>query len=90
MWKGKSSKGKKSFDQQVEAPLQIYQPMNIKFPYESILLLMHQTWTIFFDGSFTQQGLSAAILFTTPQKYSLPKAYNILFPCTNNFIEYEA
>ena len=25
-----------------------------------------------------------------PQRYSLPKAYKILFPCTNNIAEYEA
>ena len=45
---------------------------------------------MFFDGSFTQQGSGAGILFITPQRYSLPKAYKILFPCTNNIAEYEA
>ena len=45
---------------------------------------------MFFDGSFTQQGSGAGILFIMPQRYSLPKAYKILFPCTNNIAEYEA
>ena len=45
---------------------------------------------MFFDGSFTQQGSGAEILFITPQLYSLPKAYKLLFPCTNNIVEYEA
>ena len=45
---------------------------------------------MFFDGSFTQQGSSVGLLFITSQKYSLPKAYKILFPYTNNIIEYEA
>ena len=44
---------------------------------------------MFFDGSFTQNGSSAGILFIT-QKYSILKAYKILFPCTNNIAEYEA
>ena len=45
---------------------------------------------MFFDGSFTQQGLGARILFITSQWYSLPKAYKMLFPCTNNIVKYEA
>lgn len=54
------------------------------------MLLTHQAWSMFFDGSFTQQGSSAGILFITPQRYSLPKSYKILFPYTNNIIEYES
>ena len=65
-------------------------PLNIDFPYESILTVTRKTWVMFFDGSFTQQGSGAGILFITPQRYSLPKAYKILFPCTNNIAEYEA
>ena len=64
-------------------------PLNIDFHDESILKLTQKTWVMFFDGSFTQQGFSAGILFITPQRYSLPKAYKILFPCTNNIVEYE-
>ena len=45
---------------------------------------------MFFDGSFTQQGFRAGILFITPQRYLLPKSYNIMFPCTNNIAKYEA
>ena len=26
----------------------------------------------------------------TPQGYAIPKAYKLLFPCTNNIAEYEA
>ena len=65
-------------------------PLNIDFPNESILTITHQTWVMFFDGSFTQHGLDAGLLFITSQRYSLPKAYEILFPCTNNIAEYEA
>ena len=73
-----------------EAPIHSLLPLNIDFPDESILIVTHQTWVMFFDGSLTQQGSSAGILFITPNKYSLPKAYNILFPCTNNIVEYES
>ena len=45
---------------------------------------------MFFDGSFTQQGLGAGILFIMPQWYSLLKAYKLLFPCTKNIAKYEA
>ena len=49
-----------------------------------------QTWVMFFDSSFTQYGSGVGFLFITPQRYSLPKAYKIMFPCTNNIAEYEA
>ena len=70
--------------------MQISLPLNIDFPDESILALTHKTWVMFFDGSFTQQGSGAGIFFITPKRYSLPKVYKILFPCTNNIVEYEA
>lgn len=47
---------------------------------------MHQTWIMF----FTQQGLGASTLFITPQNYSFPKVYKMLFPYMNNSAEYEA
>ena len=45
---------------------------------------------MFFDGSLTQDKSNVGLLFITPQRYSLPKVYKILFPCTNNIVEYEA
>ena len=86
----KAIKGQVIADQLAEAPMQSSLPLNIDFPDESILTLTRKTWVMFFDGSFTQQGSGAGILFITPQRYSLPKAYKILFPCTNNIAEYEA
>ena len=47
-------KGKEIFDQLVEAPMKILLFLNIDFHDESILMLIHQTWVIFFDNSFTQ------------------------------------
>ena len=45
---------------------------------------------MFFDCSFTQKGSSVGIPFIMPQQYSLPKAYKMLLPCTNNITKYEA
>ena len=45
---------------------------------------------MFFDGSFNQQGSGARISFITPQLYSLPKAYKILFPCIKKITKYKA
>ena len=53
-------------------------------------MLTQQTWIMFFEISFTQQGSGAGVLFITPQQYSLSKAYKLLFPCTNNIVEYDA
>ena len=86
----KAVKGQAIADQLAEAPLEDYQPLHIDFSDESILMLTQRTWTMFFDGSFTQQGSGAGVLFITPQQYSLSKAYKLLFPCTNNIAKYEA
>lgn len=90
MWNIQPIKGQVIADQLVEAPLEDNQPLHIEFPDESIMHLTEQSWKMFFDGSFTQHGFGARILFITSQKYSIPKAYKILFPCTNNIAEYEA
>ncbi|GLJ23511.1 hypothetical protein SUGI_0445440 [Cryptomeria japonica] len=47
-------------------------------------------WQLYFDGSYTQHGVEAGILFITPQGDSIPKSYHLSFPCTNNIAEYEA
>ena len=73
-----------------EAPIYSLLPLNIDFLDESILMITHQTWVMFFDSSFTQHGFGTGLLFITPQRYSLPKAYKILFPCTKNIMKYKA
>ena len=45
--------GKVIVDQLVEAPMQSLLPLNIDFLDESILMITHQTWVMFFDSSFT-------------------------------------
>ena len=45
---------------------------------------------MFFDGSHTQNGAGARILFVTLHGYTIPKSYKLLFPYTNNVAKYEA
>ena len=45
---------------------------------------------MFFDGSHTQNGAGAGVLFVSPHGYTIPKSYKLLFPCTNNITKYEA
>lgn len=66
-------------------------PLSSEFPDESILTMSHaKPWQLYFDGSYTQHGAGASVLFITPQGDSIPKSYRLSFPCTNNIAEYEA
>lgn len=84
-------KGKIIADRLAEAPLQDSHPLLIDFLDESVFTLTASTmWKLYFDGSYTNHGARARILFITPQGDSIPKSFRINFPCTNNIAEYEA
>src|SRR5271156_5870137 len=83
-------KGQVLADQLDDSPLQDNTPLLVEFPDETIMHLTEHSWKMYFDGSFTQQGSGAGVLFITPQGYKIPKAYKLMFPCTNNISEYEA
>jgi hypothetical protein len=86
----KDIKGQVIVDQLVEAPLQGDHPIVADFPDDTIMTVAPSTpWKLFFDGSFTQKGSRAGILFVTPQGDLIPKSYKISFPCTNNITKYE-
>ena len=86
----KAIKGQVIADQLVEAPLQGDHSIVVDFPDDTIMTIAPSTpWKLFFDGSFTQRGSGAGILFVTPQGDLIPKSYKISFPCTNNIAEYE-
>ena len=63
----KAINGQAIANQLIEAPIIDHQPLHIDFPNESILMLTQQNWTMFFDGSFTQQGSGVGVLFIIPQ-----------------------
>lgn len=77
-------------DQLDEAPLYDNHPMHIEFLDVDVLTITPQQWILYFDGSYTQHGLGARILFVTPQGHTIPKSYKLMFPYTNNVVEYEA
>ena len=56
----------------------------------SIIYATERKWKMSFDGSHIQNRASACILFVTPHGYTIPNSYKLLFPCTNNIVEYEA
>jgi hypothetical protein len=49
-----------------------------------------EIWRMYFDGSLRLQGAGAGILFIAPGGEQLNYALQILFPVSNNAIEYEA
>lgn len=86
----KSIKGKVIVDQLEDPRMEDHQPLVSKFLDEIILPIdWSSCWTLYFNGSHTQHVSRASILFLTPQGDSIPKAYKISFPCTNNISEYE-
>lgn len=87
----KAIKGQAITDQLADALVTDNHPLIIEFLDESIFHIEStHLWTLYFDGSFTQCGSGAGILFLTPQGDCIPKAYKIQFPCTNNIAKYEA
>ena len=87
----KAIKGQVIADQLADAPIQEDHPLVADFPDEFIFTFdTNITWKLYFDGSHTNHGSGARILFITPQGDSIPKSFRIAFPCTNNMAEYEA
>jgi hypothetical protein len=49
-----------------------------------------EVWRMYFDGSLRLQGAGAEILFIAPRGEQLKYALQMLFPASNNAVEYEA
>jgi ribonuclease HI len=49
-----------------------------------------EVWRMYFDGSLKLQGAGAGILFIAPGGEHLKYALKLLFPASNNAVEYEA
>lgn len=86
----KAIKGQVIIDQLADFPIQDIMPIQVEFLDEHIMNMTARTWKMFFDGSFMQNGSGAGVLFVSPHRYTIPKSYKLLFPCTNNIAEYEA
>lgn len=46
--------------------------------------------TMYFDGSKCEQGGGARVVFFTPHGVPIPYSFKLVFPCTNNNIEYKS
>lgn len=88
--KHKAIKGQAIADQLANFLLKDTTPIKAEFPNVSIIHIIERTWKMFLDGSHTQNGARESILFISPHGYTIPKSYKILFPCTNNMVQYEA
>ena len=86
----KAIKGQVIADQLSKAPLIGDHPIIVDFQDDTIMTIIPSTqWKLYFDGSFTQMGSRAVILFVTPQGDLILKSYKNVFPCTNNIVEYK-
>ena len=47
-------------------------------------------WTIHFDGSRQLEGSRAGVVLTSPRGDKIRYVLRLMFPCTNNAVEYEA
>lgn len=74
----------------VEAPVEDNHSMHVEFLDRDVLVVTTKPWILYFDGSYTNHGSGARILFVTPQGHTLPRSYRLMFTCTNNTTEYEA
>ena len=83
-------KGQAIIDQLVDFPIQDDVPIQVDFPDEHLMYMTTRTWKMFFDGSFMKNGSKAGVLFVSPHGYTIPNSYKLVFPCTNNIVEYEA
>ena len=70
------------------APMESSNPILENFLDTHILQKELVTWKFYFDSSYAYHDSSADILFITPLGVKIPKSYKLLFPCTNNMVEY--
>lgn len=55
-----------------------------------VMRLTTTPWQMYFDGSSTQGGAGAGLVFFSPNGLVSHHSYRLNFPCTNNVAEYEA
>ena len=73
---------------QVPSPGQLHRRMD--GPQRALPPDASDHWSMFFDGSLNINGAGAGILFVSPNKHKLHYVLRILFPASNNVVEYEA
>jgi ribonuclease HI len=58
--------------------------------HEEVTNFSSQVWTLYFDGSKSQEGLGAGCILIDPKGKQNFLSYRLEFECTNNTAEYEA
>lgn len=72
-----------------------YDLVKTDFPDEDILCAdileaKDNTWVTYFDGALNQNGKGVGMVLLSPEWVTIPKAFKIGFPVTNNIMEYKA
>ena len=73
--KHKAIKGQAIADQLANFSLEDTIAIQVEFSDASIMYITERTWKMFFDGSHTQNGAGAGVLFVSPHGYMIPKSY---------------
>ena len=63
---------------------------NIVNIIENKVVVYSSTWTLYFDGAKSKEGVGAVFLLIDPQGNKTCIACRLEFNCTNNTVEYEA
>jgi ribonuclease HI len=58
--------------------------------HEEVTIFSSQVWTMYFDGSKSQEGLGAGCILIDPKGKKNFVSCILEFECTNNIVEYEA
>ncbi|XP_039172939.1 uncharacterized protein Mb2253c-like [Eucalyptus grandis] len=82
----KSVKGRVIVDMLADCPKEVGDDHS---PDDRISAVEEDTWTMFFDGAVNLLGSSQAVLISPNGQHYLVAA-KLMFPCTNNIVEYEA
>jgi hypothetical protein len=54
------------------------------------VLIEHETWTMYFDGSVMKEGAGVGLVFISPLGVRMEYMVRLHFPASNNTAEYEA
>ncbi|XP_057962327.1 uncharacterized protein LOC131153897 [Malania oleifera] len=91
----KAIKGSVIVEYLAEKAMEDYQPMEFEFPDQDIDSLTQgeedlEEWRMLFDGVVNVWGHRIGAVLISPDGKHYPVVAKLIFPCTNNIVEYEA
>ncbi|KAI4372892.1 hypothetical protein MLD38_011074 [Melastoma candidum] len=91
MFPQKAVKGQALADFLADHPIPDNWKVSEELPDEEVMLVdTPSPWKMFFDGSATQRGTGAGVVFVTSDGDIIPYAYTLTQLCSNNMAEYQA